>query len=80
MFFIMVLCFFLSACGQVKTVYEQIPMELCPHAPAPVLPRVRGDLENEITQRILIEREKQVRAYVERLRMTVECYEKQVTQ
>lgn len=79
-FKIILLCLLMglfAACGR-KIIYEQIPLELCPHPQAPTLPCVQGKLEDEITQRILIERERQVRAYVERLRMSVDCYEKQV--
>ncbi len=78
----MLLCsIFLQACStQKEIIYTQIPLAVCPEPKVPQLPQVTGDLANETTIRILIEREKQVRSYIVRLRKSLECYNKQVTQ
>lgn len=72
-------CFALAGCAGGKSiVYRQIPLELCPSPLAPNLPKVQGELSDRQTVLVLLEREKQVRSYIARLRKSLECYEKQV--
>lgn len=73
--------FLLAACGvKERIVYQTLPLQICPVPLPPELPKVLGNLEDEETQVILIERERQVRSYIKRLRKSLECYERQVKQ
>lgn len=72
---------FLLGCGvKERIVYQTLPLQICPVPLPPELPKVLGNLEDEETQVILIERERQVRSYIKRLRKSLECYERQVKQ
>ena len=69
---------FLQACGHREPVYIVRSLDLCPHPVKPELPKVPDDLADEKTQKILYERELQIRDYIKRLENTVLCYEKQI--
>ncbi len=75
----MLAAFLLVACGaKERIVYQTLSLQLCPVPLPPELPKVLGNFEDEETQVILIEREKQIRSYIKRLKRSLECYENQV--